>query len=94
VSRYEGFGLPALEAMAFGLPVIASTAPAVMEVTDDAALHADPLGHDDLVDKIRALDRDEALRERLIRAGARRVKEFSWETAARTMLEVYREAAC
>jgi glycosyltransferase involved in cell wall biosynthesis len=92
-SHYEGFGLPALEAMAFGLPVLASTAPAVVEVTDNAALHADPLSHGDLVDKIRTLDRDEGLRERLIGAGERRVQMFSWEQAARTMLDVYREAA-
>ncbi len=92
-SRYEGFGLPALEAMAFGLPVLASTTPAIVEVTDGAALHADPLSHDDLVDKIRILDRDEALREKLICAGSHRVQEFPWDAAARTMLEVYREAA-
>jgi glycosyltransferase involved in cell wall biosynthesis len=92
-SLYEGFGLPALEAMAFGLPVLASTAPAVLEVTDRAALHADPRRHDDLVDKMRMLDTDEALRARLISAGHDRVREFPWETAARAMLEVYRDAA-
>lgn len=92
-SLYEGFGLPALEAMAFGLPVLASTAPAVLEVTDRAALHADPRSHDDLVEKMRMLDGDEALRANLISAGHDRVREFPWETAARAMLEVYRDAA-
>jgi glycosyltransferase involved in cell wall biosynthesis len=90
---YEGFGLPALEAMGFGLPVLASTAPAVLEVTGDAALHADPESHSDLVAKIRALDADAALRSRLISAGERRCREFSWERAARDTLAVYREAA-
>ena len=92
-SLYEGFGLPALEAMAFDLPVLASTAPAVLEVTDRAALHADPRSHDDLVEKMRMLDGDEALRAVLISAGRDRVRQFPWETAARAMLEVYRDAA-
>jgi len=92
-SLYEGFGLPALEAMGFGLPVLASTADAVMEVTADAALHADPTSHRDLVDKIRCLDADADLRRRLVAAGRRRITEFSWDRAARETLEVYREAA-
>jgi len=91
-SRYEGFGLPALEAMGFGLPVLASTAPAVLEVTGDAALHADPTNHADLVAKIRRLDSDEALRSRLIEAGRLRIGRFSWDEAARATLAVYREA--
>lgn len=91
-SLYEGFGLPALEAMGFGLPVLASTAPAVLEVTGDAALHAEPTSHGDLVAKIRRLDTDEALRARLVAAGKRRIADFSWEKAARATLDVYREA--
>jgi glycosyltransferase involved in cell wall biosynthesis len=91
-SLYEGFGLPALEAMAFGVPVLGSTAPAVAEITGNAALHAEPTSHRDLVDKIRALDEDEALRAELIAAGGRRVLDFSWERAARETLAVYREA--
>ena len=91
-SLYEGFGLPALEAMAFGLPVLGSTAPAVLEVTGAAALHADPRSHRDLVDKIKQLDGDEALRNALIAAGQRRVGDFSWDRAARETLAVYREA--
>jgi glycosyltransferase involved in cell wall biosynthesis len=93
VSRYEGFGLPALEAMAFGLPVLGSTSPAVLEVTGDAALHADPENQRDIADKIRRLDQDEPLRQRLIEAGTARVHEFTWERAARQTLDVYREAA-
>lgn len=92
VSRYEGFGLPALEAMAFGLPVLASTSPAVLEVTGDAALHADPDSERDIVDKIRRLDEDEPLRQRLIFAGSARVREFTWQRAAQQTLDVYREA--
>ncbi|MBI3204159.1 MAG: glycosyltransferase family 4 protein [Myxococcales bacterium] len=91
-SLYEGFGLPALEAMGFGLPVLASTAEAVREVTGPAALHADPYDHADLVAKIRSLDSDAELRARLIDAGARRIRDFSWERAARDTLAVYRQA--
>lgn len=91
-SHYEGFGLPALEAMCLGTPVLGSTAAAVREITADGALHADPASHDDLVDKIRALDRDEALRARLREAGRRRARDFTWERCAAETLAVYREA--
>jgi glycosyltransferase involved in cell wall biosynthesis len=91
-SHYEGFGLPALEAMALGTPVLASTAPAVLEVTGDAALHAEPADHADLVAKIRQLDRDQALRAALIAAGTAHVRKFSWDRAADRTLDVYRKA--
>lgn len=92
-SLYEGFGVTALEAMGIGLPVLASTVPAVLEVTGDAALHADPRSHRDLVEKIVRLDLDEALRARLVEAGKRRVRDFSLDRAARETLSVYREAS-
>lgn len=91
-SHYEGFGLPALEAMCLGTPVLGSTAAAVREITGEAALHADPASHADLVEKIRQLDRDVALRGQLVEAGRRRVRDFSWERCARETLAVYREA--
>jgi glycosyltransferase involved in cell wall biosynthesis len=91
-SLYEGFGLPALEAMAVGTPVLASTAPALVEVTGHAALHADARSHEDLVRHIRALDRDEPLRDRLILAGRERVQQFQWTDCAKATLAVYRQA--
>jgi glycosyltransferase involved in cell wall biosynthesis len=91
-SHYEGFGLPALEAMALGTPVLGSTAAAVLEVTGDAALHADPADHADLVAKIRQLDRDAELRAELVARGTRHVQKFSWERAAEQTLAVYRTA--
>jgi glycosyltransferase involved in cell wall biosynthesis len=91
-SHYEGFGLPALEAMSLGTPVLASTAAAVREVTGSGALHAIPDDHRDLVDKITRLDDDEELRQQLIDAGQRRAADFSWERAARATLDVYRAA--
>jgi glycosyltransferase involved in cell wall biosynthesis len=91
-SHYEGFGLPALEAMCMGTPVLGSSAAAIREITGDAALHPDPSSHADLVRHMQALDRDDALRARLVEAGRRRAREFTWERCARETLAVYRAA--
>lgn len=91
-SLYEGFGMPALEALSLGLPVVGSSAEAVREVTGDAALHPDPTDEDAIVQAIRDLDERAELREHIVQAGLRRAAEFSWQRCADQTLTVYREA--
>ena len=93
-SCVEGFGIPVLEAMASGCPVLTSTAPALTEVAADAALVVDPLDTDAIADGIRRLVHDAELRETLRVRGLRRAKEFSWDrTAAETLAVLERVAA-
>ena len=87
-SFYEGFGLPPLEAMACGTPVIVSNAASLPEVCGDAALYCDPHSPQDMADKIERLMSDEALREDLKQKGLARAKTFSWDTCARETLAV------
>jgi glycosyltransferase involved in cell wall biosynthesis len=91
-SLYEGFGLPAAEAMACGTPVIASTGGALPEVVGDAGMLVPPGRADALAAAIRQLLNDKQAQLRMSEAGRKRVEEnFSWEQAARRTLEVYRE---
>lgn len=92
-SWVEGFGLPVLEAMACRTPVVTSNADALAEVAGNAALLADPFDVGALAAALRRADEDEALRSDLVARGVERVRAFSWETAARRTLEVYRAVA-
>jgi len=91
-SIYEGFGLPPLEAMACGAPVIASRVPSIGEVVGSVALRVDPLSTEELAGAIVALRDDPGLRAQLSAAGKSRAKEFSWDRTARAMREIYQEA--
>jgi glycosyltransferase involved in cell wall biosynthesis len=91
-SLWEGFGLPVLEAMAAGAPVVASDRGALPEVTAGAALHVAPTA-EPLAEALGQVLADPALRERLRAAGLARAAEFSWERTARETLAVYRAAA-
>jgi glycosyltransferase involved in cell wall biosynthesis len=86
-SYYEGFGLPPLEAMTCGCPVIISEQPALMEICGDAALTCQADDTPTIARHMRALAGDPALRERLAKAGRARAKRFTWESAACSLLD-------
>lgn len=91
-SLYEGFGLPPLEAMAHGTPVVASNVSALPEVVGDAALLVNPENVFDISRAIRQVLLDTHLRARLVRLGYKQVQRFSWEESVRRVLRVYEEA--
>ena len=92
-SIYEGFGLPPLEAMSLGVPVVASTAGAIPEVVGDAALLVAPRDVAALSEALLLVSQDVPTRETLIAAGTRRVGRFSWETAGQQLARLYRTLA-
>lgn len=92
-SLYEGFGLPPLEAMASGTPVVTSNLSSLPEVVGDAALLIDPYDPLSIAEGMRQVLTDEALRDRLIANGLARVRTFSWETSVRRVREIYGEVA-
>ncbi|MGK7895014.1 MAG: glycosyltransferase family 4 protein, partial [Xenococcus sp. (in: cyanobacteria)] len=89
-SYYEGFGLPVLEAMTLGAPVVTSNTSSLPEVVGDAALLIDPNDPIQLAEAILKVIRDSQLRQELIAKGKERTKLFSWERTARETLQAYR----
>ena len=90
VSHYEGFGLPALEAMACGVPVVYGNRGSLPEIVQRAGLAADPNNIDQISRCFVALIQDPELRDELSRRAMKRAAEFSWDTMARRTVEVYR----
>jgi glycosyltransferase involved in cell wall biosynthesis len=92
-SLYEGFGLPPLEAMASGTPVVTSNVSSLPEVAGDAALLVDPYDPVAIADGIYRVLTDERLRREMRRKGLARAAQFSWETSARRVREIYQEVS-
>jgi len=90
-SLYEGFGLPPLEAMACGTPVICSEVSSLPEVVGDAAVIVNPENVFDIARGIRETLLDHDLRRRMIEKGFQQLRRFSWDTSARQVLETYEE---
>jgi glycosyltransferase involved in cell wall biosynthesis len=92
VSFSEGFGLPGLEAMQFGVPVIAANAGSLPEIYGEAARYCDPHDIASIADALAEVASDEQLRDRLVELGHRRAGEFSWARTAEQTLALYHEA--
>jgi glycosyltransferase involved in cell wall biosynthesis len=90
-SLYEGFGIPPLEAMACGTPVIVSRSSSLPEVCGDAAYYVDPLSVDSISEGMYKIFDDSALREKLTRRGVIHAKSFSWDDSARSHLSLFNE---
>ena len=92
-SIYEGFGLPPLEAMASGIPVVASNAGSLPEVLGSAAILVDPYDESALAEALTRASGDSEVRERLVEAGLDRVSRYSWDTAAAELVNLYKRLA-
>ncbi len=92
-SLYEGFGMPLLEAMASGCPVITSSVTSLPEVAGDAALVVNPLNLEEMSANLLKCVEEEGLRRKLVEKGLERVNLFTWEKAAQKVLALYRETS-
>jgi alpha-1,3-rhamnosyl/mannosyltransferase len=90
-SKFEGFGLPPLEAMALGCPVIATKCTAIPEICGDAAYYTDPENEEAFRNSLIDVEKSLELRDKLARAGLEQAKKFTWENASKTFLdEIFR----
>ena len=87
-SLWEGFGVPVLEAIRCGVPVITSSGSAMEEVAGDAALYADPESFHDIAEKMLLLYKDERLRAELIEKGKTSTAKYNWEDSSRQLWEL------
>jgi glycosyltransferase involved in cell wall biosynthesis len=88
-SLYEGFGLPVLEAMACGTPVVTSAVSSLPEVAGDAALLVDPLDTQALAEAMRRALDDTRLRSEMVQKGLEQARRFTWAVSARQLMEIY-----
>ena len=87
----EGFGLPLLEAMACGTPILTSTTTAMPEIAGDAAIYVNPYDHEDIAAAMERLFSNQPLRQQLAATGSARALSFSWDRTARQILSAYRD---
>ena len=92
-SLFEGFGLPVLEAMSLGAPVISSNVTSIPEIAGDAGILVNPEVEEDIFNAMLMLWESNGLRVSLVERGREQAKKFNWESAARTILECYRTCA-
>lgn len=90
-SFYEGFGIPVLEAMKCGTPVITSNTSSLPEVGGEAVLYVDPKNMEELARGIRKIGESREIREKMIKEGLEQAKKFSWEQSARKLNDLYQE---
>ena len=88
-SLSEGFGLPALEAMSYGTPVISSNSTCLPEILGDSAVYFDPKNIDNIAKVISQVMADKKLQEKMVKKGYMRVKKYNWKSTARVTLGVY-----
>ena len=91
-SRFEGFGIPVLEALSAGLPVACSQLPSLIEIAGDAARFFNPESTEEMAAALNDVTSNASLRARLQAAGLHRARDFSWERSARSLVSVLYEA--
>ena len=92
-SLYEGFGLPPLEAMACGCPVVTANTSSLPEVVGEAGIMVNPYDTSSLVQAMRRVLTDDKLRDNMVRKGLEQSKKFSWEKTTELTLQVYNKVA-
>jgi len=90
-SFYEGFGLPALEAMAYGCPVVSSNQASMPEILGNAAIYFNPYNEKEMANQIKKIIEDDNLRQTLIKKGLEQVKKYSWQECAKETLAIYHQ---
>lgn len=90
-SLYEGFGLPVLEAMSCGCPVVCAKTPALEEIAGEAALFANPYSSKDIASKLSNVLEEPKIKNNLVTKGYKNIQRFSWEKCAQETLDVYRK---